>query len=68
VGDIYRELGNYKRAANIYAAHIVRIEKDFKTKRESSLQRLEVAYDVQFEKSHNEILREENLLKDEKLI
>lgn len=67
MGDVHRELGNYKRAATIYEAHIVRLNKEFKAKRESSLQRLEVAYDVQFEKSRNELLRKENLLKEAKL-
>ncbi|MCE0557456.1 diguanylate cyclase [Motilimonas sp. E26] len=67
LGELYAELGDYQKSSEIYYRHIDYLLEDFETKKKLSLQRLEVVYDVRFEKSRNELLRQENKLKESEL-
>ena len=67
LGEVYAELGEYEAASKIFYQHILDLNEDFEIKKNISLQRLEVIYDVRFEKSRSELLRQENMLKESEL-
>ncbi|MCE2595960.1 GGDEF domain-containing protein [Motilimonas cestriensis] len=67
LGKVYAELGDYQKSSYIFQRHIDFLLRDFESKKSLSLQRLEVIYDVRFEKSRNELLRQENRLAESEL-
>ncbi|MCE2573499.1 tetratricopeptide repeat-containing diguanylate cyclase [Motilimonas eburnea] len=67
LGEVYSELGLYQDSSRIFYAYIDQLNKDFEIKKQLSLQRLEVIYDVRFEKSRNELLEKENELNESEL-
>ncbi|MCP4323221.1 MAG: GGDEF domain-containing protein [Alteromonadales bacterium] len=67
-GTVYVALEDYKNASTVFLKHIDRLHNEFEAKKNISIQRLEVIYDVRFEKSRNELLQKENLLKEAELI
>ncbi|MFO6424327.1 diguanylate cyclase [Motilimonas sp. KMU-193] len=67
LGEVYAELGLYEASSRIFYAYIDQLNEDFEIKKQLSLQRLEVIYDVRFEKSRNELLKKENELTESEL-
>ncbi len=67
LGEVYAELGMYKASSRIFYAYIDQLNEEFEIKKQLSLQRLEVIYDVRFEKSRNELLKKEKELTESEL-